>query len=52
VVLKQAGPWTIGTLMNQLWSVVIEEHRSSYSAMFLQPTGKRPEPVERTGLVK
>ena len=23
--------------MNQLWSVVIEDHRSSYSAMFLQP---------------
>jgi hypothetical protein len=23
VVLKQAGPWTIGALMNQLWSVVI-----------------------------
>jgi hypothetical protein len=37
VVLKQDGPWTIGTLMNQLWSVVIEEHRSSYNAMFVQP---------------
>src|SRR6266542_2252412 len=37
VVLEQTGPWTIGALMNQLWSVVIEEHRSSYSAMFLQP---------------
>jgi hypothetical protein len=37
VVLKQAGGWTAGALMNQLWSVVIEEHRSSYSAMFLQP---------------
>jgi len=37
VVLKQSGPWTVGTLMNQLWSVVIEEHRSSYSAMFVQP---------------
>src|SRR6059036_4275175 len=37
VVLKQAGPWTIGALMNQLWSVVIEEHRSSLSQMFLQP---------------
>ena len=37
VVLKQEGPWTIGALMNQLWSVVIEEHRSSYSAMFVQP---------------
>jgi hypothetical protein len=37
VGLKQEGPWTIGVLMNQLWSVVIEEHRSSYSAMFVQP---------------
>jgi len=37
VVLKQTGPWTIGALMNQLWSVVIEEHRSSLSQMFLQP---------------
>jgi hypothetical protein len=37
VVLRQTGPWTIGALMNQLWSVVIEEDRSSYSAMFLQP---------------
>src|SRR6266487_1583773 len=37
VVLKQAGPWTIGALMNQLWSVLIEEHRSSVSQMFVQP---------------
>ncbi len=37
VVLKQTGPWTAGALMNQLWSVVIEEHRSSLSQMFLQP---------------
>ena len=37
VVLEQKGPWTVGALMNQLWSVVIEEHRSNYSAMFLQP---------------
>ena len=37
VVLKQTGPWTIGVLMNQLWSVVIEQHRKSYSAMFEQP---------------
>ena len=37
VGLKQEGPWTVGVFMNQLWSVVIEEHRSSYSAMFVQP---------------
>src|SRR5437762_10078725 len=29
VGLKQEGPWTIGVLMNQLWSVAIEEHRKS-----------------------
>jgi hypothetical protein len=37
VVLKQEGPWTVGALMNQIWSVVIEEHRSSLSQMFIQP---------------
>ena len=37
VVLKQTGGWTMGALMNQLWSVAIEEHRSSVSQMFLQP---------------
>jgi hypothetical protein len=37
VVLEQIGGWTTGALMNQLWSVVIEEHRSSLSQMFLQP---------------
>jgi hypothetical protein len=37
VVLKQDGPWTIGALMNQIWSVEIEEDRKSVSQMFLQP---------------
>ena len=37
VVLKQAGGWTAGALVNQLWSVVEEEHRSNVSQMFLQP---------------
>jgi hypothetical protein len=37
VVLEQIGGWTAGALMNQLWSTVIEEHRSSVSQMFLQP---------------
>jgi hypothetical protein len=37
VVLEQVGGWTVGALMNQLWSVAIEEHRSSLSQMFLQP---------------
>ena len=37
VALKQDGPWTYGVLMNQLWSVVIEEDRKSVNQMFLQP---------------
>lgn len=37
VALEQKGPWTAGVLMNQIWSVVIEEHRSSLSQMFVQP---------------
>src|SRR5947207_8296982 len=37
VVLKQAGPWTIGALMHSLWSGVIAEDRSSLSQMFVQP---------------
>jgi hypothetical protein len=37
VVLEQIGGWTADALMNQLWSAVIEEHRSSVSQMFLQP---------------
>ena len=37
VVLKQEGPWTVGALMNQIWSVGISEDRKSVSQMFLQP---------------
>src|SRR5436305_8290240 len=37
VVLKQTDGWTVGALMNQIWSVAIEEHRSSVSQIFLQP---------------
>jgi hypothetical protein len=37
VVLKQDGPWTAGALMNQIWSVAIQEDRKSFSQMFLQP---------------
>src|SRR5438093_2002289 len=37
VVLKQTGGWTMGALMNQLWSVIIEEHRKSVRQMFVQP---------------
>src|SRR5256885_13477942 len=37
VVLEQIGELTVGALMNQLWSVIISEDRSSVSQMFLQP---------------
>jgi len=37
VVLKQMGGLTAGVLMNQLWSVGIQEDRKSLSQMFLQP---------------
>ena len=37
VVLKQMGGLTAGVLMNQLWSVAIQEDRQSFSQMFLQP---------------
>src|SRR6266550_7459361 len=37
VVLEQIGELTAGALMNQLWSVAIQENRQSFSQMFLQP---------------
>ncbi len=37
LVLKQAGGWTFGALMNQIWSVAGEENRSNVNQMFLQP---------------
>ena len=37
VVLEQVGGWTVGALMNQLWSVYTEDHRKTFSQLFLQP---------------
>jgi hypothetical protein len=37
VVLKQAGPWTIGALANHIESVAGKDHRADISATFLQP---------------
>jgi hypothetical protein len=37
VVLKQTGPWTVGALANQVWSVAGNEDREAVSQMFLQP---------------
>ena len=37
VVVKQTGPWTIGLLANQIWSVAGKEDREDINSMFLQP---------------
>jgi hypothetical protein len=37
VVLKQAGPWTVGALWNQVWSFAGNEGRRDVSQMFFQP---------------
>lgn len=37
VVLKQAGPWTVGMLANQIWSVAGDDDRADVSNTFLQP---------------
>mgnify|MGYP006928207222 CR=1 FL=1 len=37
VVLKQSGPWTVGMLGNQVWSVAGSDSRSDVSASFMQP---------------
>src|SRR5882724_3216319 len=37
VVLKQAGPWTIGILANHIWSVAGDDNRADISSTFLQP---------------
>lgn len=37
VALKQSGPWTVGALWNQVWSVAGDPNRQDVSRMFLQP---------------
>jgi hypothetical protein len=37
VVLKQAGPWTVGALWNQVWSFAGPSGRDDVNQMFLQP---------------
>ena len=37
VVLKQAGPWTVGVLANHIWAAGGDDSRSNVSATFLQP---------------
>jgi hypothetical protein len=37
VVLKQGGPWTVGTLWNQIWSFSGSSARDDVNQMFVQP---------------
>jgi hypothetical protein len=37
VALKQAGPWTVGALWNQVWSFSGDRTRSDVNQMFFQP---------------
>ena len=37
VALKQVGPWTVGGLVNHIWSVAGEDGRADINATFLQP---------------
>jgi hypothetical protein len=37
VVLRQAGPWTVGVLANHIWSVAGDSERRDISATFVQP---------------
>jgi hypothetical protein len=37
VALKQAGPWTVGALWNQLWSFSGNASREDVNQMFVQP---------------
>jgi len=37
VALKQSGPWTVGALANNVWSISGSDEFGDQSAMFLQP---------------
>lgn len=37
VVLKQTGPWTVGLLVNHIWSLAGDDNRGDINATFLQP---------------
>lgn len=48
VVLSQQGPWTIGTLVNHLWSVAGDSDRASVNATFAQPFVTYVTPMRTT----
>ena len=37
VILKQTGPWTVGMLANQLWSIGGNDGRETVNATYMQP---------------
>jgi len=37
LALKQSGPWTVGALVNHIWSVAGEDDRADISTTLLQP---------------
>lgn len=37
VLLKQSGPWTVGALVNHIWSVAGDDDRDDVNSTFLQP---------------
>jgi hypothetical protein len=37
VILKQAGPWTVGLLANQIWSFAGADDRNDINSTYLQP---------------
>lgn len=37
VVLQQTGPWTVGALVNHVWSFAGDEDRADVSTTFIQP---------------
>lgn len=37
VVLKQRGPWTVGALVNQIWSFAGSDNRQDINQTFVQP---------------
>lgn len=51
VVLKQAGPWTYGALVNHVWSFAGDNGRSDVNATFIQPFVSYLTPSKTTFLV-
>jgi len=48
VVLKQSGPWTIGMLVNHVWSFAGDDERSEINNTFMQPFLAHTSPTALT----